>query len=389
MNNGTGSALTDVAGYAAAVRRHLIGLSSEQVEDLTDGLEADLADALADGDQPAGADLGARFGDPAVYAAELRAAAGLEPPTSVTGAGAWRRFGTWLATPVRGAERLGRQALVALRRTSWWAPVERLLVECRPLWWALRAWVVFQVLVRVLGADSSLGWVPRDFGELVVLAALLVVSVQWGRGVWRRVPWVRGAGRAVSVTVLVLLLPMLAVAHAGAVAVEWYDSGSGVQYVYQDKPMDGVVVDGMQVSNLFVYDADGNPLQDVQIFDDRGREVRTTYDDGAGDWSLPGVDVPWAFAPATDEDGRSRWNVYPLQGAPSEDFTWGDTGERELIDGASLRRPPRPFAKAPVIVAPGSTGEQGVPQPEPSSSGAPGAAQSPGTEPTAGETAVP
>ncbi|MFP3714969.1 hypothetical protein [Puerhibacterium sp. TATVAM-FAB25] len=37
-----------VRGYAQAVRLHLADLGPEVVEDLTDGLEADLAEALAD-----------------------------------------------------------------------------------------------------------------------------------------------------------------------------------------------------------------------------------------------------------------------------------------------------------------------------------------------------
>jgi hypothetical protein len=74
--------LTDVVAYAAAVRHHLVGLSPEEVEDLTDDLETALADALADplpraSTTAVGADLRARFGSPAVYAAGLREVAGL------------------------------------------------------------------------------------------------------------------------------------------------------------------------------------------------------------------------------------------------------------------------------------------------------------------------
>jgi|GEM_PF-1924854 len=68
----------DVAGYAAAVRRALGGLGPEQIEDLTDGLEADLAEAVADeATAGRGADPVARFGTPEEYAAEL----GVAPQT--------------------------------------------------------------------------------------------------------------------------------------------------------------------------------------------------------------------------------------------------------------------------------------------------------------------
>jgi hypothetical protein len=109
------------------------------------------------------------------------------------------------------------------------------------------------------------------------------------------------------------------------------------------------------VSNLFVYDAEGNPLQDVQIYDDRGRAVRTTGGDGWQSWELPGVPDLWNFVPATDEDGRRRWNVYPLRGAPTEDFDWDaangpDVLSPPLKDGVEAKLPPRPFAKAPSLI---------------------------------------
>ena len=52
----------DVAGYAAAVRRSLADLGAEQVDDLTDDLEADLAEALADESDLSGDQRAARSG---------------------------------------------------------------------------------------------------------------------------------------------------------------------------------------------------------------------------------------------------------------------------------------------------------------------------------------
>ena len=60
----------DVAAFVAAVRARLADLTDEEREELLGGLEADLSERLTEGE----ADLG----DPAAYAAELRAAAGLE-----------------------------------------------------------------------------------------------------------------------------------------------------------------------------------------------------------------------------------------------------------------------------------------------------------------------
>jgi hypothetical protein len=348
---GTGG-VTDVAAYAARVRAHLVGMDPDQVDDLTDGLEADLADALADA--PAGDDdLVARFGDPADYARELRVAAGLPEPEP----GPQRRRG-----PVEAARatagRARARVLAWLGAQAWWPPVRDLLVSCRSIWWLARAWVVYQMVAAVSGGGT--GWIPTDGGRLVLLLVLVVISIQWGRKRWlpRPIGWLPGL---VSVVAVIFAFPTVLYAHYDA--IRWR-----TEYIYGDSPtayatpQDGVYVDGMQVSNLFVYDADGNPLQDVQIYDDRGRAVRTTGGDGWQSWELPGVPDLWNFVPATDEDGRRRWNVYPLRGAPTEDFDWDITDPDQLSpvlkDGAEAKLPPRPFAKAPSLVELPSDAEQ-------------------------------
>jgi len=222
--------------------------------------------------------------------------------------------------------------------------------------------------------------VPTAPPTWLLLAGLLVVSVQWGRGLWLPRPgrWLPVASGALAV----LLLP-LAVIWASNGAVRWQTS-----YQYVDSggtvvpQQDGVWVDGMQVSNLFVYDSAGNPLQDVQVYDDRGRPVRTTTDEGTSPWALPGLDEPWGFVPAEDEDGRARWNVYPLLGAPWDEFDWDrfgvDAQARVPADVLTTdpRVPPRPFAKAPAVV-----GRQ--PAEEPAADGPPATdpAADPATDP--------
>ncbi len=374
--------LDQVTAYAAAVRSHLGDLGPEQVDDLTDGLEADLAEALED--EAGGAvalegesllDLARRFGPAREYAAELRAAAGLDP---VVG-GARRRpvrealRATGASWEARGARFVGR--LADLPGGRWLVETVPLL---RPAWWLLRGWVWFVIAIFpvsvVLGLNVGQPFVPTSLGGWVVLIALAVLSIEWGRGRLQS----RRAGR-------VLLLGAHAVALLAVVPLlVAFASGQATPptvYVQEPSPVtglpaptDGVVVDGMRVSNLFVYDAQGNELHDVQVFDDRGRPVRTVTPQDGGDWSLPGVTQQWAFAPGTDVDGRDRWNVYPLLGAPIEDWTWTDSGVRELLGGRSLAMPPSPFAKAPALqratsdVA-GGTSPTGVPTTDPSPTG--------------------
>lgn len=190
-----------------------------------------------------------------------------------------------------------------------------------------------------------------------MLVALVMASVRLGR-VGRTTDDL-GRPALVALNLLALVAVPTYVGDAYTALMGRLDAPAQTVYVetpvYRTLPPEnGVRVDGMLVSNLFVYDAEGNPLADVQIFDDRGRQVRTTYDDGYGDWSLPGLDEAWAFGARTDADGRERWNVYPLQGAPANQWKSHD-GVRVPVDGTELRTPPAPFAKAPALVAPEPT----------------------------------
>ena len=356
----------DVAGYAAAVRRSLADLGPEQVEDLTDDLEADLAEALDDERHVAhGRGVLEQFGPPEDYAAELRAAAGLAPAT------AHARRGQLLSDPVDDTRRFGRWALRRLRALAWWPPVEAFLIALRPVWWLLRGWVVYQLVAILAGAS---GWLPRNLAAFLVLVGAVILSVQYGRGAWfqqRRLAWLPVTANVVAV---VAVVPLLAGAHDRLVASEsvYADytagrlGGGGTQTIIQDKAVDGVVVDGIPVSNLFVYDADGNPLTDVQVYDDRGRPVRTTFDDGLGQYWFPEATEPWSFVSRVDSDGRARWNVYPLQGAPASEFTYDD-GLQVLPAESSATTPPWPFAKAPALddAPEAAVGAEGAPSSSP------------------------
>lgn len=357
--------LHDVAGYAAAVRRALVGLGPEQVEDLTDGLEADLAEALADEDHARhGGDLVTLFGTPEEYAAELGAAAGLAPAVPTPPAGG---LPPWLRHPLRALARLGGRWLAQLRREAWWPPFERFVVALRPAWWVLRGWVVYQLGLQFVGVYRQ-EMLPSSVIRFVWLVALVVASVQWGRGSWRPRRLWGAIPMVVSTVAAFAAIPVLATVSAGSTQYVYADEPPAV---YEQVPMDGVVVDGMQVSNLFVYDAEGNPLDNVQIYDDRGRPVRTTYDEGQGQWYMPGDDMPWQFVGVRDEDGRVRWNVYPLHGAHADAYVYDEvTGQMVLADGTQPQLPPRPFAKAPAIVVPGQpsgseASDEAVPSPTP------------------------
>jgi hypothetical protein len=173
---------------------------------------------------------------------------------------------------------------------------------------------------------------------------------------------------AASVIAAVAALPMLA--SIGDAPTRY------VEVAGPSTPGDGVWVGGRQASNLFVYDAAGNPLSDVQVYDDLGNPVVTADDRGYAEWAMPGMSTPWSFVGVHDLAGRTLWNVYPRQGAPSYQFrTDPATGERVLPQGVAPQTPPRPFGSTPAIV---------VPSPAPTAQAVPDE----GATPTAGATSA-
>ncbi|WP_309135287.1 hypothetical protein [Cellulomonas sp.] len=336
----------DVADYAARVRAALADLEPDQVDDLTDGLEANLADALADDGRAHHGGLVEEFGTPEAYAAELRAAGGIAParprhPLRDALAGRWRE-----------ALAIDDAVLAALRAKRGWRPVEDLLVSVRPAWWVLRGWAVAQVLLRVTDLEPATPWwLPRSLPGRLLLGAAVVASVQWGRGRWvARGAWhgvvsLLSAGAALAAVVLLVWLP-----------AQQRERDGWMQDLGAASPADGVVVDGEYATNLFVYDADGRPLEGAQVVDQDGRPVVT--EPFAGDLASQGT--VWLDEVPADAyrvgspgvDGKPRWNAYPLWtvpiGAVQDDLGHGTLrvrpgSEDELLPAAW------PFEQVPAV----------------------------------------
>lgn len=365
----TGILLEQVRVYAAAVRAHLADLGPEMVEDLTDDLEANLADALDDAGAPTpgrpsgspgtpsrppagddedddgaaarAVDLTRRFGAPADYAAELRAAAGLDPARLGGRQSLWRP-GTWWQRLRSQRARLG---------TSRYGPgLAALRESVRPVWWVTRGWLWYVALMAVTRASMGQPYVPQTWVAWLGLGMLVVASVHLGRG-WRRTsPWVRWLRVALTV-VAILVLPWATTGLRGLISTATADE-DGPSYAYAEN---GVWVEGRLVRNLFAYDADGNLLSAVQLFDETGRPVQTvdasTVDPRGQFFDASNPDV-WIPTPATDVFGGERWNVYPLAGAPTSRWSWDEYGRLVLPDGVEPAAPPAPFARATAVVVP-------------------------------------
>ena len=138
--------------FANKVRVELSHLTSEQIADLTDGLEADIASSLDDG---------ADIGSAKKYATDLLAAAGMSKDIDV-------------------APNAVDVFINKVRR--WFVSIS----DLEPAWWIFRAWVATQLIGWLLFRDQSsspgyLEWRNMQWGGIVVLGVMLYVSVRIGR----------------------------------------------------------------------------------------------------------------------------------------------------------------------------------------------------------------
>lgn len=259
-----GGVSAEVAAYVGLVRAALKDLAPEDLDDLTGGLEADLAELAAESEEP----LISRLGEPSAYAAELRAAAGFPPPDPV------------VAEP---KERWWRRAHTSA--SAWWAAVraEHPWVEkLRPVWWLLRGVVLAYLVWALLG--YQLGWV------FLLLGAALSFWVGLMQDGWEG--WRSRTVLIANVIAAIWFIPVMSLApHFN----QWaYSSGSTT---IVEVPTDGVFVEGEEVVNLFVYDGAGQRIDGARVFTDQGTPLLVQP------WMVPGVQ-DW---------GVSSFDSFPIE----------------------------------------------------------------------------
>lgn len=348
MNAPTPATDTRIADFAAAVRAELVDLDIDEVDDLVDGLEADLAEQASESDE-------FELPDPVTYAAELRSAAGL--PAKATDAAPRRpSLGARLAALDARLER----AVQSSKALTW---VTELLVSLRPVWWVARGWALYALVSVPLWPDAAVVGVPypNPWGA-VLLGALVLLSIQWGRGRWAPVAWLRGVRTVVSIATAVAL-PFLIGTAVGQVQTL-------IQTRYLVESVDsitpGLAVDGTRVRNIFAYDAEGNPIEGVQLFDQDGRPLNTVgrEDDHRLQWDeyFLGGGGP-APVPVTVPGRTPVWNVYPLR-EMAPDVVYDQYGS---VDTDDAEAPAFPFPQVPA--APGSSEPTPTPTPDPAPTG--------------------
>jgi hypothetical protein len=314
----------EVARYATAVRAACADLPGPDRELLLEDLEDHLQEVAAE----AGGPLSERLGRPEVYAAELRASAGLPGPGA--GPGGRREAGSWLRS-TWGAQQLGRLWTAVSTHPAGRATLA-FLPELRPAWWVLRGYLAVQavaVAVSVLIQGVGLSFpVPALFDSrvlgLIATVAAVVVSVALGRRRHEASPRTRAltlAGNAALAVFAVLMLLELGANEADGDRYhpELVTSHAG--------PVSGLRADGREITNIFPFDANGRPLQDVYLIDQDGNPIVATHHDN--EYLVPSIPV--------DGDGVEVPNRYP-----QVQHEVGPAGERRPAPTPEFRPPPGP-----------------------------------------------
>ncbi|GAA3533574.1 hypothetical protein AFL01nite_21690 [Aeromicrobium flavum] len=325
----------EIIAFAAAVRASLRDLPADEVEELTDGLEADLAEAYAE-------DLARELPDPAAYAAELRGAAGLPTPEPVVKQGRLRPIVDGFAETLRDLDR-------SLRKSPVVAGVLDFLVTLQPAWWIVRGWAAYQVLGGIFGFEGDL--LPTHPGYWILMLVLVAGSVAVGLRRWR--PWVHAL---IIVGNIVAAIATLAAMASIPTNAEVWQAWQEADQTYYDDSMaagpdgTGVWLNGSEVTNIHAYDAKGQPLNGVQLFDQDGKPLATSVPGGNGCLVPSPVDEDGcqtfgAWVPTQLETGATVWNVYPMKMAEST-----EDEPTTPIAGAVPQDRPAPFVKVPALM---------------------------------------
>ncbi len=302
---------TDIADYRIAVERHLADLPASIREDLLNGLEEHLAEVSAD--LKPGVPLSHLLGSPEAYARELRETA--EFPRENAGdrfrRSMWRMADPSFAWARGTADKFTGSAGVG--------EVGEFGRTLRPAWWVLRGFIAAAVVTHIFifGNDSLREAVLSTgfFGLLFIVAiALAFVWLSLRLGV-RAQEWSRRSRRLVAASGIALVA-------VGMLTFSWVADG----FVYYREPVVGystahdVVDEG--VSDVYVYDENGELLTGVYLFDQHGNPLYLgdpwSCDDGRVNNPFEQEEqesaVPDPFAATTEpplDEGRYGYR-YPL-----------------------------------------------------------------------------
>jgi hypothetical protein len=246
----------ELEAYYERVRAALADLAPESREELLEELPDHLAEVAAD----EGGALVDRLGDPEAYAAELRAAAGLDAPAAPA-----KRRPTFTELASRASE-LAQRADVSSARLVGYPRLTELGRALQPGWWLLRGWIVAQALSGTHDRASWHGFVPGAGGSAVLGLLLLLAAVILSLWVGTRSRNWTGWPRRISAVASILI----ALWGAGVLA----HNVGGTLYQYSSYNNDGSYDPLNNIGDVHVYDSQGNLVPEARLYDQSGNPVR-------------------------------------------------------------------------------------------------------------------
>lgn len=232
--------------FADAVRKELADLNKDEVAELTDGLEADLAERTME--------EGNELGSPITYAAELRAAAGFNPKIQPAKVGVIQRIGDWINRTAHS------------NRTT--AALYDFANSMRPVWWIIRAWLAWVLGVSLIDGWSANRLVPSNGTHLVVLPLLILLSIQWGRGKWFRGKFFTKILAPLNLIALLLVPVGLSQINSAV------DSVTSMENDLMTRPdLSGLLLNGAVVSAIHAKDASGTYVEGLTFTDQDGNQL--------------------------------------------------------------------------------------------------------------------
>ena len=233
-----------------------------------------------------------------VYANDLRQAAGLEPVTHP------KKVLMELLVGMRA--KISKNPLAKAARTF--------LKPFKPLFWiAIGVSAFGYVQLYILGNGPYPG-VPSDLEQWLLWLAMVLGAVWIGSS---NLTLRLRQARSLIIAVLAIPLALMFVDITAGIVKTVDDRVNGNPAMFTS----GLIYNGLPVTNIFPYDADGNLLHDVRLVDDQGRPLNSSANQLVTplmQQSANGeVEVIGYLRPSEGVDGAEVWNVYPLKSGSS------------------------------------------------------------------------
>ena len=230
------------------------------------------------------------------YANELRQAAGLEP--------------------VAPQKKVFKEFIAGIQERLDASPVaiavRNFLRPFKPLFWVALGISAFGFIQLYILGDSPYIGVPSNLEQWLVWIVIILGSVWVGSKNFG--PLLR---RIRALAVIAAFIPM-AIMFQGIT----YGVVTTIDELVNGNPAlrtTGLIYNGLPVTNIFPYDAEGNLLRDVRLVDDQGRPLNSSAEklvtpivEELEDGNLK---ITGYLRPSRGQDGSEVWNVYPLKAA--------------------------------------------------------------------------